>query len=244
MSQYPYDPIAAPVEEKNGLGLAGFICSLVGLLVTGGLLCPIGLLISLIALGRRPRGFAAAGVIVGLIGTCGLGGLLIAALLIGVAAFVAGLAAMAGTIVFFEPEKMEITTEMAKTAIAVVKYREDNGVLPADLDLLDLEPLIRQDPWGSEYRYLLIEEEPGFDLISSGRDGRFGTEDDVHLTRLDEAWKNAFRDLDKKIEEFQRQHPDGVTITFSGQGEDSSSDSRGEREELAPPEEPDGGGGG
>ena len=81
---YPYQqPIyqqAAPAPQSvsqhvtihaapsNGLGVAGFIVSLVGFL-TCGLACPIGLLLSLPALAKRPRGFAIAGSVLGFLGT-------------------------------------------------------------------------------------------------------------------------------------------------------------------------------
>src|SRR6185503_10603697 len=53
---------------SNNLGLAGFVTSLLGLLSCG-VLSPIGLLLSLIGLTKRPRGFAIAGTILGLIGS-------------------------------------------------------------------------------------------------------------------------------------------------------------------------------
>lgn len=58
----------APPPPSNGLGTAGFIVSLVGLF-TGGILSPLGLLLSFIALFRRPRGMATAGFIIGMIGS-------------------------------------------------------------------------------------------------------------------------------------------------------------------------------
>jgi molecular chaperone DnaK len=63
------EPTPAP-PPTNGLGIAGFVCSLVGL-CAGGLLSPVGLILSLVALGREPRGFAIAGVILGALGSCG-----------------------------------------------------------------------------------------------------------------------------------------------------------------------------
>ncbi len=60
-------------NSSNGLGLAGFITSLIGWL-TCGLLCPIGFLLSLFGLFKPPRGFAIAGLIIG-----GLGSLFLAA---------------------------------------------------------------------------------------------------------------------------------------------------------------------
>jgi hypothetical protein len=185
MSQSPY-PGTLPVRETNGLGVAGFVCSLVGLLFTGGLLCPIGLIVSVIALGRRPRGFATAGVIIGILGTCG--GILFI-LFAGAAVLAAlGLAAVA-MISLSEPEKMEITSDMVNTALAVKAYEKEHRYLPADLGSLDLRPSTLRDPWGSAYQYHLTDDKPGFDLVSSGQDGQFGTPDDVTLGTLGEKWK-------------------------------------------------------
>ena len=67
MSQFTYEPL--PAEQSNGLAIAGFVCSLLGLF-TGFLLSPIGLILSLVALGRPGgRGFAVAGVVIGLLGS-------------------------------------------------------------------------------------------------------------------------------------------------------------------------------
>ena len=197
MSQYNYDPMAGPVRETNGLGIAGFICSLLGLF-TVGLLCPIGLLLSLIALGRRPKGFAIAGVILGLLGSC-LG--LLVLLLFGGAAILAflGLAAF----ILTQSEKFEITADMVMTTAMVQKYEQQNGELPANLDLVDIDKSNRLDPWGNEYDYRLIDEEPGFDLVSAGMDGLFDTEDDVLLSRLDEAWETAFEDFEKEMKDLE-----------------------------------------
>src|SRR4051794_22552278 len=54
--------------RTNGLGIAAFIISLLAI-PTLGLLSPIALLLSMIALLRRPRGFAFAGFVLGLLGT-------------------------------------------------------------------------------------------------------------------------------------------------------------------------------
>ncbi|HMN95116.1 MAG TPA: hypothetical protein PKC43_02005 [Phycisphaerales bacterium] len=62
--------VAAPVPGSNALGTAGFVVALLGLF-TGGVLSPIGMILSLFALGREPRGLAIAGAILGFIGSCG-----------------------------------------------------------------------------------------------------------------------------------------------------------------------------
>lgn len=56
------------VPATNGLGTAGFICSLLGI-VTCGLLSPIGLLFSVLGIFRAPRGMAFAGGVLGAIGS-------------------------------------------------------------------------------------------------------------------------------------------------------------------------------
>ena len=49
---------------SNGLGVAGFVTSLVSLCFSCGILSPISMILSLIALMKRPRGFAIAGSII------------------------------------------------------------------------------------------------------------------------------------------------------------------------------------
>lgn len=60
-------PYARPPKKDNGMGLSGFIVSLVGLFLCG-IPSVIGLIISAIALKKEPRGLAIAGVIIGIIG--------------------------------------------------------------------------------------------------------------------------------------------------------------------------------
>ena len=53
----------------NGIGLAGFIVSLAGLVLCILPACPVGLILSIIGIRRNPRGFAIAGLVLGIIGT-------------------------------------------------------------------------------------------------------------------------------------------------------------------------------
>jgi hypothetical protein len=66
----PAQQVIVQQTPSNGLGTAGFIVSLVGL-VTCGLLCPIGLLLSVFGLLKPPRGFAIAGTLIGGLGSIG-----------------------------------------------------------------------------------------------------------------------------------------------------------------------------
>ncbi len=186
MSQFTYQPAPVNVKQDNGLAVAGFVCSVLGLFT--GVLSPIGLILSLVALGRPGgRGFAVAGIILGLIGSCGI----ILVLLLIPAAVLAVLGITVAAIALAEPEKMELTTDMANIAIAVAVYQEENDVLPADLSVLNLRSVLKNDPWGNPYEYHFIDDDPGFDLVSWGEDGQAGTEDDIYLTKLGETWDAA-----------------------------------------------------
>ena len=44
------------------------------------------------------------------------------------------------------------------------------------------------NPWGNSYRYVVIEEDPGYDIISDGPDGVADTEDDVEFLSTVKGW--------------------------------------------------------
>lgn len=69
----PEATYVAPVKKENGMGLTGFIVSLVGLFLCG-VPSLIGLILSAIGLKKEPRGLAIAGVILGVIGLIQLAG--------------------------------------------------------------------------------------------------------------------------------------------------------------------------
>ena len=105
--------------ESNGLGLAAFIVALVGF-GTGGCLSFVGLIMGLIAMSRRPRGFAIAGVVIGFIGS--FAGCIIAAAIFGLlGSFGIGIAAM----VFAQIDQG--VAAMDKAADVVLKWRADHG---------------------------------------------------------------------------------------------------------------------
>lgn len=205
MSQFTYEPM--PAEQSNGLAIAGFVCAIVGIFSVG-LLAPIALILSLVALSRPGgRGFAIAGIVISLLSMCmGLFILLICLPLI-LAAL--GLGIAAAVLMLAEPEKVELTSDMFNIVIAAKLYEEEQGVLPADLSLLKMRESVRSDPWGNPYEYHFIDQDPGFDIISWGEDGESGTEDDVYLTKLDETWEaagNIVFEIDEK--------DDRGTVTF------------------------------
>ncbi len=170
-----YDDRPAP-PASNAAGLAGFIVSLVGLLACGGILSPVGLIISLVGLTRQPRGFAIAGVVLGIVGSIWC---FILIFVIGVSAILLlvglGIAAAVGA-------------EMGKNAWTIAEsvetYYEANGRAPESLtDLSNLSQNRLLDFWDNPYRYEAAENGMVFYLRSDGADGVQGTDDDLELRR-------------------------------------------------------------
>ncbi len=166
-----YQPPA--VKQSNGMGLAGFIVSLLGV-ISCGLLGPVGLILSIIGMRKEPRGFAIAGLVLGIIGSLWIvfilffGGLAIVmtALGLGAALAVAGIVAAVG-----------------QNAISIVDavhdHHEANGVIPATLDELNIAASERTDTWGNDFIYVPSGNEATFLLISAGPDGIPGNNDDL-----------------------------------------------------------------
>jgi len=144
----------------NGMGTAGFVVSLVGLILCGGLLCPLGLIFSLVGLGRQPRGLAIAGTVIGSIGSLVLVG--------GIAFFVINVGDV--------KEHMYTAVAVGKAAVAIDKYKAEHGTYPDDETGNDLIADIH-DGWDRPLQY--TRTETAYILRGAGPDGQFGTEDDI-----------------------------------------------------------------
>ena len=195
--------VMVPAQGGNGLGVAGFFIAAIGLLIPTGIVALLGLLVSLVALGKSPRGFAGMGVLIGLVGTAVwvaiTGVAIVGALAIGVGVVLFGTVAF----VLMEPEIIEITSDMVNVTIAAYEYEEEHGAMPEGLDSLSLSVSTTTDPWGNPYLYVITEgDELGFDVISSGSDGIMGTDDDLALSEMEHVWKDAFANFGGKLEEF------------------------------------------
>ncbi len=195
--------LAIPIRENNGLAGVGFVVSLLGLVVPTGIVSLLGLLISLVALSRAPRGFAAAGVFFGLLGAAFWLIFLVLALAVGMLAALVGAVVFAGIFMLTQPEVIEVTTDMANLALGIQYYEQQEQEMPEALDDLGLGVATLTDPWGNRYRYVLAANtEPGFDVWSSGQDGEFETDDDLALSGLGKVWEQAFEPFGLKMEEF------------------------------------------
>lgn len=189
MSQSELDNAGVPAQQTNSLAIAGFVCSLAGLVSGGHLLSPIGLILSLVALKREGgRSWAIAGIIIGVLGICGW---LIAFLVVGTAMLAAlGIgAAAAVAFAMSEPEKIELTADVGVMTAAIEAHRDVTGALPADLDALDLGAPFLTDPWGNPYRYILVPDRAGYKIMTNGPDGEPDTVDDANVRDLLEIWQ-------------------------------------------------------
>ncbi len=157
----------------NGMGLAGFIVSIVGVF-TGGCLTPIGLILSIVGLFKEPRGFAIAGLIVSLIA---LFGWVLAFLFLGVGVFAVVLGAV-GLSAWLGQAQAEFQTIEA----ALQERYAEVGAYPGDLDGLGLAPEVLRNGDDVPYQYTALAT--GFELRDVGGDGQAGTADDSVLTYL------------------------------------------------------------
>ncbi len=149
----------------NRLGKTGFWTSLLGLF-TCGFLSPLGLFLSLVALRKRPRGAATAGLLLGLLGSAWVG--LLAAVMLGGAISAKAL----------EAAKFEMQTRAAcvQATEVIEQYRQTTGRLPEGIEGNKLV-LQFSDAWGNALRYDLDDSD--YTIRSSGPDREFDTADDL-----------------------------------------------------------------
>ncbi len=146
--------------QSNVLGIVGFVLAFC--------VSPIGLLVSLFALTRPPRGFAIAGVVVGLLGTIVWG----------------VLGAGIGYVLTQPIVKIqnEVVTDYMAVDQEVEAFRSANDRLPASLDeVTALNAEQRTDPWGNPYVLEPAASGDAWSLRVTGPDGQAGTGDDLVL---------------------------------------------------------------
>ena len=160
----PYPQTLQPPKE-NGFGLAGFIVSIAGLVLCG-VPSIFGVVLSMIGLGKEPKGLAIAGLIIGLIG-------LVEVAVVGFLAFSAyQFAQNAGT--FFQ--EIAIESQLNEHATAIGDQWESSSQIPTQSEGDELLKGQR-DMIGNQ----IIYETDGtsFTLRSAGADGTLETDDDV-----------------------------------------------------------------
>lgn len=199
---------APPTEQprENMLGLIGFITSIVGLVFTCGIASPLGLLLSLFGLLSRPRGYALAGVVTGLLGSAWLVALAAGVWAMGVMAMVAK-PAIEQMIV--EVGEMSTTVnKMSEAKKQIETFRTENERYP---DGVEGNKIVAdfKDSQGNPLRYEVKED--GYLIRSSGKDKKFETADDLDSTQLDafvqaaDEVKRAKVDIEKEVERARRE---------------------------------------
>jgi hypothetical protein len=171
-----------PPQQSNGLGIAAFICSLLGVISCGALspLSLVGFILALFAIRREPRGFAIAGLVLGIIGSLG-----IILLIVGVG-FAAFIALIGGILTVFGVggglQIVGAELEADANAQAVVDHIQRTGNPPVLLDdVAGIGEDEATDPWGNRYELVLAPNSAT--VISAGPDGQFDTDDDISAER-------------------------------------------------------------
>ena len=145
---------AAP--QKNTVGLVGFILSLIGLLTCCAFIFSIaGTIVSAVGLGKKPRGFAVAGLIIGIVG-CILGAL---SLLLLIPAYQTFQGPLVGV-------------------MKVTEYASQNRALPDEAEFQRLISGTTLD--GANFRYRK-DSDRSATLLLPGFDGVFDTDDDISV---------------------------------------------------------------
>ena len=165
---------------SNSTGVFGLILSIIGVCMCGLWLFTIpGLILSLIGLRKEPRTAATVGTVLGGIGI--LEFLILGPLMLGI--FLPALAkAREHAQVTQTEEKIHIIMSASDV------YKSDNGKYPTSLEKLEKDKLVElkdtKDPWNNTFHF-----EGGGNtkpvITSSGRDGEFGTDDDLPKSKDD-----------------------------------------------------------
>jgi hypothetical protein len=162
-----YSPQYDDYPPQNGLAISAFVVSIVSLL-TCGVLSPIGLVMSVIALRRPPRGLAIAGTIIssiGMLALIGFGGLTIFT------------AYKAGEVATAVGKSLETESIIDMASHDIDTYASRHGdLLPSDADGA-VAIRTHLDGWGNALRYRRVDD-THYQLTSAGPDGAFDNADD------------------------------------------------------------------
>ncbi len=157
-------------KKHNWTGFWGFLLGIFGIF-TAGFLSPLALLISLWGLRKQPRGFATAGVVLGLTGT-----------LIASSIVAAGMRHHHSIIARNEQRANNVKVEKSEKIFATAAEEladfagDHSGELPDPVSG-NMLMLKYSDAWGNPIRF--DADKSGASLRSAGADGRIDTTDDV-----------------------------------------------------------------
>jgi hypothetical protein len=164
-NNHPREVLYIGPPPVNRLGRRGLWTSLFGL-ATCGLLSPLGLLMSFLALKRQPRTAASFGLVLGLIGSLWV-------------AFLGSLVVSGAVAASARHEAMlerQTRTALVQAEGVIEHYRSETGRLPEGIAGNKLV-LTFADAWNSALRYDL--DDSHYFIRSAGPDRKFDTKDDV-----------------------------------------------------------------
>jgi hypothetical protein len=154
-------------RASNGLGIAGFVVSLIGLLsgcFGGMVLSPVGLILSAVGMRRQPRGLAIAGLILGIVGSVWL--------VIGLLIFGGLTAASFG----LAREAMVV----ARVEKGITDFHTAQHRLPTDLqELASKVPGTPTTTRSGKPLGYAVKTPTSYTLTLPGLDGQLGTADDI-----------------------------------------------------------------
>ena len=201
MSTYPTQP-GQPQSYQyvppptNGLGIAGFVVSLSGMIVCLGILCPIGLILSLVALTKAPRGYAIAGSIVGALGS--VLGVLTALVFTGII----------GTGLFGNPYYSYTANEIDNASYNIDSHFRNNQDTLPNQAMGNTLIASYYDEWGNNLQYEpTTSSTADYTISSPGPDGVFKTSDDiVHYYTAESQTDLAMESAGWEIDDFMNRH--------------------------------------
>ncbi|MEM1424765.1 MAG: DUF4190 domain-containing protein, partial [Planctomycetota bacterium] len=167
------------------LGVLGLVLAILGPLA------PIGVVVSLVAVRREPRGAAIAGVIVGIVMT----------LITLVCGGFAGWGLWIGLKI--QPQQEEIVSDYLAIQNSIDAYKQNNNDSPPpDLATLGLDPALTTSPFGDTYDYRVESGGEGWSIGFVGEDGVSGTSDDTRLSGRRESLEQdpfGWQDLTQRL---------------------------------------------
>ena len=190
-----------PPNETNGLGLAGFIVSLIGIL-TCGVPSIIGLGLSLFALRKNPKGFAVAGVVLGVVG-------LLELVLVVVSLYNTVQAVKSVQGILSQSLSQSVAQECANGVAEEWKLSDQLPSQEAGQKLI----AGKTDIYGKELRY--DTDGSSFSIRATGEDQLFDTEDDIVVGPFSEA-QEAIDLWEQKGAEFDFEMEDEFELDFKG----------------------------
>ncbi|MBM4112402.1 MAG: hypothetical protein FJ253_03355 [Phycisphaerae bacterium] len=200
LPSYEADPPPAPAVGVNGWGIAGFVIGIVSLCAMGGVLAPIGLLLSVIGLFKRPRGWAVAGFASNLAGLCCCMPFAFPVLLVMIGVVSASAMTLWVTTTFRGSLGSEGVTAIHAFMIGfmLIAFYAQHKKVPESLNELDLDKAVFVDGWGKQFHYERTDDPEGFELWSSGGDGADGTADDIEFRGRVRGGSLDFEHVDRK----------------------------------------------